>query len=148
MKTINRSKASALIATATLGVLAATAIAATASAEGPMLRRVPVERVCMMNNQDMGKDQIPVPVGDKMYYGCCAGCVKALTENANDIRYAKDPVSGARVDKATAVIGALPDNRAFYFESEETFDRFAEQLEQGHHHEHQNQHPLATDLHE
>jgi YHS domain-containing protein len=40
------------------------------------------------------------------------------------IRSAKDPVSGASVDKALAVIGAAPDGSVQYFSSDETFSRY------------------------
>lgn len=80
------------------------------------LTQVPTHYVCMVNDQFFGKDQIPVEVGGRTYYGCCAGCEKTIRENAG-IRTAVDPVSGKIVDKAEATIGALPDGRVYYFEN-------------------------------
>ena len=82
---------------------------------GP-LTLVDPQTVCMINEQAMGKDQIPVEVDGKIYYGCCEMCKKALAENASK-RAAIDPVSGKKVDKATAVIAAQQDGRVFYFEN-------------------------------
>lgn len=83
------------------------------------LSRVEPKTVCMVNEQAMGKDQIPVQVEGKTYYGCCEMCKESLAKNA-DKRTAIDPVSGKAVDKATAVIAAQQDGRVFYFESEAT----------------------------
>lgn len=79
--------------------------------------------VCMVNNEVMGKPQIPVKVGNQTYYGCCKMCVGTLT-NDRKARFAIDPVSGKEVDKARAVIGAKPNGEVIYFESEKTFKSF------------------------
>jgi len=94
-------------------------------AQAAELKRVPTEQVCMVNDAFMGKKQIPIPVQGKTYYGCCQMCVSTLTNDAAE-RQAIDPVSGHAVDKATAIIGALPDGNVFYFENEtnlKTYDR-------------------------
>lgn len=83
------------------------------------LTRVEPKTVCMINEHAMGKDQIPVEVEGKTYYGCCEMCKEALAKNA-DKRVAVDPVTGNKVDKARAVIAAQADGRVFYFESDET----------------------------
>ena len=99
---------------------------ATAQAQEPSpLNRVDPVNVCMVNDRDMKAPQIPIPVGEKTYYGCCKMCVENIQQNEAP-RYAVDPVSGKRVDKATAVIGARPDGQVFYFESEETFNKALE----------------------
>ncbi|HEV7238458.1 MAG TPA: hypothetical protein VGQ36_04395 [Thermoanaerobaculia bacterium] len=96
-------------------------LAAIAGELKPMglLTKVETKNVCMVNEQDMKKPQIPVEVDGKTYYGCCDMCKKALAENAEK-RAATDPVTGKKVDKASAVIAAQEDGRVFYFESEET----------------------------
>jgi YHS domain-containing protein len=71
------------------------------------------------------KDQIPVQVDGKTYFGCCEMCKGRLAQDAS-ARNATDPVSGKPVDKATAVIGATSDGKVLYFESEQTFSQFAE----------------------
>jgi YHS domain-containing protein len=80
------------------------------------------KQVCMVNNQFMGREQIPVQVEGKTYFGCCEMC-KGRLERDPSSRSAKDPVSGKLVDKATAVIGRRV-NDVLYFENRETFDRF------------------------
>ena len=77
----------------------------------------------MVNDRYFDSLQIDVPVGDKMYYGCCQGCVKAL-KNKPEVRQATDPVTGAKIGKATATIGALPDGTVRYFESKETLKQY------------------------
>lgn len=98
--------------------IAVVAFAGDLKPMGP-LTKVETKHVCMVNEQDMKKDQIPVVVDGKTYYGCCEMCKKALAENAEK-RAAMDPVTGKKVDKATAVIAAQEDGRVFYFESDET----------------------------
>ncbi len=87
------------------------------------LKRVETKKVCMINNQVFEKDQIPVQVQGRTYYGCCEMCKERLAKDAA-AREATDPVTGKTVDKAKAVIGAQPDGSVLYFESEETFKKY------------------------
>lgn len=96
------------------------------AADGPMtpaLKKVESKKVCMVNNQFMDKDQIPVQVENKTYYGCCEMCKERLTKDAA-ARTAVDPVTGKTVDKATAVIAAQADGKVLYFESEKTLAEY------------------------
>lgn len=97
---------------------------------GP-LKKVETKTVCMINEHAMGRDQIPVEVEGKTYYGCCEMCKKALAENPAK-RVAKDPVSGKEVDKATAVIAAQEDGKVFYFENEENLAKYNAQFAHKH----------------
>lgn len=74
--------------------------------------------VCMVNNTFMGSPQIPVEIGDKVYYGCCEGCVTTLNTNPES-RFSTDPVNHAIVDKARAVITLDPHNKGYvlYFKN-------------------------------
>jgi YHS domain-containing protein len=90
----------------------------------PELKRVETKKVCMVNNQVFDKDQIPVTVQGKTYYGCCEMCKERLAKDAA-ARTATDPVTGKPVDKATAVIAAMPDGKVLYFESQETFEKYS-----------------------
>ncbi len=101
-------------------VLAGVAVAADST---PALRRVETQKVCMINNQVFEKDQIPVAVQGRTYYGCCEMCKEKLANDAAS-RQAVDPVTGKKVDKATAVIAAKPDGSVLYFESEETLKKY------------------------
>lgn len=83
-----------------------------------------VSEVCMVNNQFMGRAQIPVVVEGKTYFGCCEMCKGRLARDAT-ARVAKDPVSGNAVDKSSAVIATREDGQVLYFESAENLERFA-----------------------
>lgn len=91
-----------------------------ASAE---LTKVTPSLVCMINDQFMGREQIPVVVDGRTYYGCCPACKQKLNDSA-EARSAIDPVSGRPVDKAQAVIGRKADGSVLYFESAETMARY------------------------
>ena len=88
-------------------------------------RLTPIESkyVCMINDDSYLSEQILVQVDGKDYYGCCMGC-KAKLENDPSSRFAIDPVSGNRVDKATAVIGAAPNMDVYYFENLDNLEKF------------------------
>ncbi len=89
----------------------------------PALKQVETKKVCMVNNQVFDKDQIPVQVDGKTYYGCCEMCKERLAKDV-EARTATDPVTGKKVDKATAVIAAQPDGNVLYFESQETLAQY------------------------
>jgi YHS domain-containing protein len=95
--------------------------AATAQAES--LTKVEAKRVCMVNDTVFPRDQIPVEVGGRTYFGCCEMCKGRLASDTA-VRQSVDPVSGKTVDKATAVIGAGADGKVQYFESERTFTEY------------------------
>ncbi len=80
-------------------------------------------QVCMVNNQFMGKPQIPIAVEGRTYYGCCAMCKDRLG-NDPAARTAQDPVTGETVDKASAVIIQDSTGKVQYFASEDTLRRY------------------------
>lgn len=95
-----------------------------AHAESSTLKKVEPQYVCMINNKLFDKEQIPVTVAGKTYYGCCPMCKEKL-EKSEEARTAIDPVSKKKVDKATAVIGAAPDGTVFYFENEANLKKYS-----------------------
>lgn len=116
------SAAALLVATASTPALGADSKSAAKPA--PAVTKVEPKKVCMINNEFMDKDQIPVEVQGKTYYGCCKMCKDKLTSDAAS-RSAVDPVSGKTVDKASAVIGARADGSVLYFESEANLAKYA-----------------------
>lgn len=80
-------------------------------------------QVCMVNDQFMGKPQIPVEVEGRTYYGCCPMCKDRLNKQP-EMRVAKDPVSGENVDKAKAVIVQDASGKVLYFATEDTLRRY------------------------
>lgn len=104
--------------------LLALAFGVAQAGEKAELKRVETKKVCMINNQVFEKDQIPVAVNGKTYYGCCEMCKERLAKDAA-ARTATDPVTGKPVDKATAVIAAMPDGKVLYFESQETYEQYS-----------------------
>lgn len=90
---------------------------------GAAYSRVEPNKVCMLNEMVFEKVQIPVIVDGKTYYGCCETCREALQKNPEK-RYAIDPVTGAKVDKAVAIIASNADGAVLYFESMENLDYY------------------------
>ncbi len=82
--------------------------------------------VCYVNNAFMRVEQIPVMVEGEIYYGCCEGCVDKLKNNLGGVRYSIDPLTGEKVDKATAYIVLKPNSTSdvLYFASEKNYNEF------------------------
>ena len=79
--------------------------------------------VCMVNDQFMGKAQIPVEVAGRTYYGCCAMCKERLA-NQEAARVGRDPVTGESVDKSLAVIVRDESGKVYYFAGEDSLRRW------------------------
>ncbi len=95
-----------------------------ARADQPAVTRVEdASQVCMVNNQFMGKPQIPIEVGGKTYYGCCEMCKGRLQTDAA-ARTATDPITGEVVDKATAVIAQDAKGAVLYFANADHLARY------------------------
>ena len=108
--------------TVLLSLLVIVALGAFAE-EAQKVVRVESKNVCMINDRSMAMEQIPVKIDEKTYFGCCPMCKERL-EKDEASRYAVDPVSGKKVDKAKAVIGALPGAAVLYFESAENLEKY------------------------
>lgn len=109
-----------------IAAIALVAVAATLYSQSGVaqaLQRVPADHVCMVNDTHFPAPQIPVPVGGKTYFGCCEMCKGRLASDAV-VRSAVDPVSRKTVDKASAVIGALPSGKVIYFETESNLNAY------------------------
>lgn len=115
-----------LLMTLILAIMAVPAMAQEHSHDhaADWLKPVEAQFVCMVNNQSYDTPQIAVEVEGKTYYGCCPMCKDRLAKDPA-ARSAVDPVSGNPVNKAEAVIGAGPDKTVYYFENEETFQKYA-----------------------
>ena len=83
-------------------------------------------RICMVDDIYQGDyPTIPVVLSSNKYYGCDAKAIHELSSK-QDIRFAIDPVTKRKVDKALAVVGlhSKRDGKVLYFESKETFDQY------------------------
>ena len=72
----------------------------------------------------MGQPQIPIEVEGATYFGCCEMCKTKLANDPSS-RTAIDPVSGASVDKAKAIMGKTQTGAIHYFESAENLASYA-----------------------
>ncbi|WP_218110027.1 TRASH domain-containing protein [Oligoflexus tunisiensis] len=122
MKVLDLVFAAATLAPLALPTMALAAEPAMSQAQQGW-QKVDNKKVCMVTDMVFPRDQIPVQVGKKTYYGCCENC-KATLGKDEKVRYAVDPVSGKQVDKATAVIGAGPDGSVAYFENDANLEKF------------------------
>lgn len=102
---------------------ATSAPAPASTAQAGVTRISDASQVCMVNDQFMGKPQIPVQVEGRTYYGCCPMCKEKL-EKQPAIRTATDPVTGEQVDKARAVMAQDASGKVLYFASEASLKRY------------------------
>ena len=118
-----RTLAIAVVLAATIG----RSLAAEASSAGgpPGTGRVEDKtRICMMQDSMQPKPGLAHEYKGKTYWLCCNMCVQAFDGDPEKYAFAKDPVNGSKVDKATAPAYAV-GGRAFYFSSEDTLKTFA-----------------------
>ena len=80
--------------------------------------------ICMMQDSLQPKPGLAHQYGGKTYWLCCQMCVQAFEGDPEKYAFAKDPVNGSKVDKATAPAYAV-GGRAFFFSSEDTLKTFA-----------------------
>jgi YHS domain-containing protein len=81
------------------------------------------KKICMVTNRAYDKEQIPVKVNGKTYYGCCDMCKSMLANNASQ-RTAVDPVSKKTVDKSQAVIGVTANGGVIYFQNDKDLEAY------------------------
>jgi YHS domain-containing protein len=112
-----------VLALVVIGSLNASANAQNEHSQEASLVQVETRYVCMINNQRFEKEQIAIEVEGRTYYGCCEMCKDKLKKDKAS-RWATDPVSGKKVDKAKAVIGVNTEGKAFYFETVENLKKF------------------------
>jgi YHS domain-containing protein len=84
-------------------------------------------RVCMVQDTVMTVPAVPLARDGKTYYGCCEMCKAKIAADPERYTKARDPVSGAVVDKATASLLSV-DGRVLYFESADTRTRYTRRL--------------------
>ena len=80
--------------------------------------------ICMMQDSLQPKPGLAHQYGGKTYWLCCQMCVQAFEGDPEKYAFAKDPVNGSKVDKATAPAYAV-GGRAFFFSSQDTLKTFA-----------------------
>lgn len=111
-----------------LGAVILLALGAVRAWAAPPVVAVPERtRVCMMQDTIMSVPAIPLAREGKTYYGCCAMCKAKIAAEPARYTLARDPVSGAVVDKATAALLSV-DGRVLYFESEDSRGRYVRRL--------------------
>ncbi len=87
------------------------------------VQRIDPRYTCFITKHRFDKPQLPVSVDGKTYYGCCDMCKAKLTKDPAT-RFDIDPVSGKKVDKATAVVGADAGGKIYFFENEQDLESF------------------------
>lgn len=82
-------------------------------------------KVCMVNDEYKGEQQLITIIDEKIYYGCCDPCIEALNTDSS-FRYAIDPFSGLKISKAEAFIAKKENNSdaVIYFENEENYRQY------------------------
>jgi YHS domain-containing protein len=90
--------------------------------EGKLIQADP-KKICMVTNKRFDKDQIPVQIKSRTYYGCCEMC-KGILEKDPKQRMAIDPVSRKKVDKSQAVVGVASNGGVVYFESSGNLEKY------------------------
>lgn len=93
---------------------------ASAKAE---VKTIPSSDICMVANRVPGYPTIEVPIDGKTYFVCCKNCEARIRRNPA-LRYAKDPLTRKKINKADAFIALKDDGSVEYFESRENAERY------------------------
>ena len=120
-----------LYGAAALGIVLAFGATPTVLAQPTTSCTIPsieVKQVCAVENVLQAREGIPCEHDGKTYWVCCPRCVDAFKNNPDAYRLATDPVSGQKVDKATALVQPYA-GRVFFFASEATRADFNKQPE-------------------
>jgi len=88
---------------------------------GPVSDRA---RVCNMQDTVQSDPGIERQYLGQTYHFCCEGCASSFDGDPKKYAFATDPVSGAQVDKATALMFAVK-NHLYYFATAKSRDTFA-----------------------
>jgi hypothetical protein len=85
-----------------------------------------INKVCMAGNEIKFKVINPVKIEGKTYWACCNKCEAKLNNNLNDIRYATDPFSKEKINKADAVVVQNPikKGRVLFFKTYNNFEKY------------------------
>jgi len=104
-------------------VLFSPLLLAVSGDKGERVKQVDSKYVCMITKKHFTSEQTSVNVEGRTYYACCEMCKTQLTEDPST-RTDVDPVSGNKVDKATAVVGVDKAGNAYFFENVQNLERF------------------------
>jgi YHS domain-containing protein len=104
-------------------VLAGYAQVEGAATTSTPLKKVDPKKVCTVMDRVFSQDLTPVEVKGHTYYSLCGMCSDQLKQDAA-ARTAVDPVTGKKVDKATALPAADRDGAVYYFESSKTLEQY------------------------
>lgn len=104
-------------------ILAVSSFSVLLAEAGEKVKQVDSKYVCMITNKHFASEQMPVSVEGRTYYACCAMCKNQLRDDPTT-RTAVDPVSGNKVDKATAVVGVDKAGNVYFFESTKNLNEF------------------------
>jgi Cu+-exporting ATPase len=83
-------------------------------------------RVCNMQDSVQAEPGLEREYQGKTYHFCCEGCANSFDGDPKKYVFTKDPVNGAEVDKATALMFVVK-NHVYYFGSAKTRDAFAKE---------------------
>ncbi len=85
-----------------------------------------VNKVCMAGDEIKFEVIHPVKIEGKTYWACCHKCEARLNKNLNDVRYATDPFSMEKINKADAVVVQNPTKkgRVLFFETYNNYEKY------------------------
>jgi hypothetical protein len=84
------------------------------------LLEVDKRKVCMVDDEYKGEQQLLVTIDNKTYYGCCDPCIETLKTDSS-FRKTTDYYLGSKIFKADAYIVKKTNNKVLYFKSKESY---------------------------
>ncbi|MBI2413825.1 MAG: TRASH domain-containing protein [Deltaproteobacteria bacterium] len=87
------------------------------------VKTLPSRDICMVANRVPGYPTIEVPIDGRTYYVCCKNCEARIRQDPA-LRYAKDPLTHKKINKADSFIALKDDGSVAYFESRESAEEY------------------------
>jgi YHS domain-containing protein len=103
--------------------LAVSSFSVLFASAGEKVKQVDARYVCMITKKHFTSEQMAVNVEGRTYYACCDMCKTELRDEPSS-RTDIDPVSGNKVDKASAVVGVDNAGNVYFFENVENLTQF------------------------
>ena len=86
-------------------------------------------KVCMVDDEYKGEQQLTTKIDGKIYYGCCDPCIQTLNSDSS-FRFAFDPISNIKINKADAFIvkETTETDKVLYFENKANYQTYLNKI--------------------
>ncbi len=110
-------------------ILASTSLRTLIAQQNEETNALDKTKVCMVDDEYKGEQQLTTIIKGKTYFGCCDPCIQTLNADSS-FRFAIDPFSGLKISKAEAYIvrKTMKTDAVIYFENKENYQLYLNKI--------------------